>query len=653
MRSVPTSLAVAALLAAAPAALAQAPAADRPFGASFTWGYELNQDELPAYDPDRAAPPYPAARWYRIIDGILGAGGRNGLWYTGPSALPFPPLPLAPNEPVGWRNPRTLAAQHTRTGLSWDVAHEVWAARKALRTRGVTVLDPTVSRFAYTQRVSLVDPAYRRASLAEIRRIAPTVRGKPYVFAWTGSDEPLIRLPRGSAALGSRYARTMRAQVRGRYGQSPPVATARRTTAPAEGLRWLAYNRWAADRFFALKAEQAALIRRLAPGARVLPNDYGFIRGFVPWDYTRLSAFADLVEADPYVSYAEAVRPGRGRYNPGFGAKFMSDLTGARTRIVLQAFTYSGYTPEVADLYAWAGQALRAGATDITFFASGNPRFTDRPFWEGMQGLARNLRGTRLPAAPTDPATLVVYATASEGQGQPAGTGDDRYLASGDALYSLYGLMGELGHAAFSFDADARLRREPARLAAARTVWLPRADTLDRPFARQLADWVQAGGTLVVGDPDAFTRAQDGSSLADIRAELIGAGLGQPRPGRLVRMAPAALAAGLPADELYATVEAPQARAFGAVPDGAEVVARFADGAPAAIRRAVGRGRVVAFSVDLLRPQNLTDPMDLTRMVRDLHTWSGGGLSPAWDYTVPGAPEPARPPWEGAVAPVP
>ncbi len=622
-------------------------------GAVFHWGYELNQDELPSYDPDRARPPYPAARWYRIIDGILDEAGRNGLWFTGPSALPFPPLPLAPNEPVGWRNPRNFAAQHARTGLSWDVAHEVWAARKALRTRGVTVLDPTVSRFAYTQRVSLVDPAYRRAALAEIRRIAPTVRGKPYVFAWTGSDEPLIRLPRGAAAERSAYARTMRAQVRGRYGAPAPLAGARRTRSAAEGLKWLAYSRWSSDRFFTMKAEQAALIRRLAPGARVLPNNYGFIRGLVPWDYTRLTAFADLVEADPYVSFAEAVRPGRGRYNPGFGAKFMSDLTGVRTRIVVQAFTYSGYTPEVADLYAWSGQALRAGATDITFFASGNPRFTDRPFHSGMLRLARDLRGTRLPAPPTDPATLVVYATASEGQGQPAETGDDRYLASADALYSVHGLLGELGHGAFSFDADTRLQREPARLAAARTVWLPRADTLDRPFADGLAEWVRAGGTLVVGDPAAFTRTPDGGSLADVRAALIGAGLGQARPGRLVRMAPDALGAGRPADELYATVEAPQARAFDAVPEGASVIARFVDGAPAVIRRPVGRGQVVAFSVDLLRPQNLVDPMDLHRMVRTIHAWSGGGFSTAWDYTVPGSPEPARPPWEGAAAPLP
>ncbi len=651
MRTVPTLLGAAAALLAAgtPAALAQA--ADRPMGAVLHWGYELNQDELPSYDPDRARPPYPPARWYRIIDGILDEAGRNGLWFTGPSALPFPPLPLAPNEPVGWRNHANFAAQHRRTGLSWDVAHEVWAARRALRSPAVTVMDPTVSPFAYTQRVSLLDPVYRRTALAEIRRIVPTLRDRPYVFAYTGSDEPLVRLPRGAAAERSRYARAMRAQVR-RYGAPAPRATARRTTAPAEGLRWLAYNRWASDRFFAMKAEQAALIRRLDPGALVLPNNYGFIRGFVPWDYTRLSGFADLVEADPYVSYAEVLRPGRGRYNPGFGAKLMSDLTGKRTRIVLQAFTYAGYEPEVADLYAWAGQALRAGATDITMFASGNPRFTDRPFHRGMLDLSRNLRGTRLPAPPVDPATLVLYAMASEGQAQPDRTGDDRYLASGDALYTLYGLLGELGGAAFSFDADTRLQREPDRLAAARVVWLPRADTLDRAFAERLAEWVRAGGTLIVGDPKAFSRTPSGGTLADIRSALVGAGLGAPRSGRLVRVAPDAIAAGRPADELYMSVEAPEARAFDAVPEGAAVIARFVDGAPAVLRRPVGRGQVVAFSVDLLRPQNLTEPMDLARFVRDLHAWSGGSLSPAWSYTVPGSPEPERPPWEDAVSPL-
>ena len=71
-----------------------------------------------------------------------------------------------------------------------------------------------------------------------------------------------------------------------------------------------------------------------------------------------------------------------------------------------------------------------------------------------------------------------------------------RYRTSGDALYTTYSLLGELAGGAFSFDADTRLAAEPARLAAARTLWMPRGDTLDAAFADRLAAWVRAGGTL-------------------------------------------------------------------------------------------------------------------------------------------------------------
>lgn len=628
----------AVLLASAPPALA-----DRPMGSVSTWGHELNQDELPSYRPGRL--PVPPARWYRVVNRTLTDAGSNGLWFSGPSALPFPPLPLAPNEPTAWRNPRNFAAHYRRTGLRWDAAYEVWAARNALR-RGATVMDPRVSPTAYTQRASLLDPAYRTASLAEIRRIVPTLRGRPYVNLYQGSDEPMVRLPHGRKALASPYARMMDRGVR-RLGFPAPLATApRRSASSREGLRWLAYNRWASSRFFALKSEQARLIRRLDPKARVLPNDYGFIRGFVPWDYSRLGAFADEVEADPYVSLAENLRPGRGRYNPGFAAKFMSDITGVRTRVIVQGFTYSGYTPTTADLYTWGAQALRAGATDLSVYASGNPRVTAPAFYRGMLALARDLRGTRLPDPPVDPAVRVLYSTMSEGQGQPDGTGDDRYLASGDALYTVYSLLGEEGHAAFTFDSDQAMQRRPQRLASTRVLWLPRADTLDRRFADAVAAWVRAGGTLIVTDPDAFTRSPDGRSLAPVRDALIGAPLGGPRAGRTLRVPEGALGPGQPADELFVPVYAGTARGFAGVPAGATVLARFLDDAPAVLSRPVGAGRVIAFSAQIMQPQLLTDPIDAVTFVKALHHSYGGVEDhPAWTFRIAGDPEPERTPW--------
>lgn len=640
------AVAGAALLAAtlAPAAVA----ADRPMGHVFDWGHELNQEEHPRWNP-RTAPLFRPAQWYRTIDGILRAAGDSGMWFSGFAALPFD-IPVHPKEPAAWRSPSNFARQFRRTGLSWDVNVEARAAKIALKKKWAVVANAQTK--APTRRLSLLDPGYRRAALAEIRRIVPRHANLPYVHAYTGSDEPIVVLPRGTKARASPYARRMRAEVRARYGQEPPRADARPTRSAAEGLRWLAYSRYAGDRFFAMKEEQARLVKRLDPGAVVVPNDYGFIDGFMPWDYTRLGTFADIVEADPYVSYAEAVTPGRGRYNPGFGAKLLADLTGKPVRIVVQAFEYARYRPVPADLDVWTGQALRAGATHISFYALGNPRFTNRRLYDRTLDIARRLRHTRLPAPPSDPATLVVYATASEGQGQPQRGGDARYRTSGDALYTTYALLGELSKGAFSFDADTRLLAEPARLAAAHTVWLPRADTLDRAFAERLRAWVRAGGTLVVTDPDAFTRAPDGSSLGAVRTALVGAPLGRVREGGMLLVDESSLAPGLPADVLAVPIDSPTRRAFAAIPAGARVIARFADDAPAVISRSVGRGRVIAFASDLMAPQSLDRPFDLVTFIAALQRATGGVLDhPAWSYRVPGSPAVARPPWQGSYDP--
>lgn len=636
------------LAASAAAPVAGAAQGERPAGSVTTWSHELNQNELPRWNPDRG-PLIAPRRWFRTVDGTLRRSGANGLWFGGVSALPFPPLPLSPKEPTGWRTPKRFARHHAQTGLKWDVAVEVWAARNALRKKTAVVSDPTTE--AYTRRLSLLDPGYRREALREIRRIVPTVRRQPYVNYYTGSDEPVAVLPRGTARdtpFGRRLARDFRRAT----GFTLPDPTAPRSRSAREGLRWLAWTRFSGNRFFAMKAEQAALIRRLDPGAVISPNDYGFIDGFIPWDYSRLAAFADIVEADPYVSYAERDRRGRGRYNPGFTAKLLSDTTGKRVRIVVQAFDYSRYVPQVGDLWTWAAQALRAGATDISFFASGNPRFTKPAFYQGMLDVARSLRGTTLPAPPVDPAHVVLYATAAEGQAQPHAKGGVRYRTTGDALYTTYSLLGELNHAAFRFETDTKVAGSAARLAGVRTLWLPRGDTLDRATADHIAQWVQRGGTLIVTDPGAFTRTPSGASLAPVRDLLVGAPLGPVRTGSILEVDPGVLAPGRPDDLLTVPVDGPRPRAFAAVPPGASVVARFIDGAPAVLARQVGAGRVLAFAADVMAPSALDDPSDLARFVRDIHLWAGGAVGhPAWGYRIPGDPAPARLPWPSAVEP--
>ena len=226
--------AAAAFGIAASAAVAAPATGDRPAGTASTWSHELNQNELPRWNPS-TAPVYAPRPWYRIVDGILRESGANGLWFSGPSALPFPPLPLSPKEPVGWRTPSRFAAQFRGTGLRWDVAVEVWAARRALQRRTATVSDPTADPTAYTRRLSLLDPGYRREALREIRRIVPRLAGAPYVNFYTGSDEPIALHPPRAGPAPRPSAGASRATSGGRpasrcptppRGPAPPTASA-------------------------------------------------------------------------------------------------------------------------------------------------------------------------------------------------------------------------------------------------------------------------------------------------------------------------------------------------------------------------------------------------------------------------------------------
>jgi hypothetical protein len=648
------ALVIAAATGALVAVPVAAPQADaRPMGHVFDWNHELNQEQHPRWKP-KGPLPIPRTKWLKLVNQILLTEGANNLWGSGFASLPFD-IPVSPREPSSWRNPANFLRLYKATGLSWDANVEARAAKEALcifprrpkacRPTGI-VFQPDTK--APTRRMSLLDPAYQRKALSEIRRIVPRLRNAPYVFAYNGSDEPLVVLPAGKAAK-TRLWRRQSAQIKRQFGWAPPAAGAKRTQSPIAGLRWLAYSRWTSTKFFAMKARQASLIRRLDPDARVVPNNYNMIDGFNPWDYTRLGSFADIVEVDPYVSYAERANPGRGRYNPGFGAKLMSDLAGKPVRVIVQAFPYARYTPGIADVETWTSQALRAGATHITFYAKGNPRFTNRKMYDGMLALASRLRGLQLPEAPVDPSTVVVYSLMSEGQGQPDKRGDARYRTSGDALYTTHSLLGELNGAPFVFDTDERLAAQRERLARAKVVWLPRGDTLSRPFAEALRDWVNAGGFLVVTDPTAFARTPGNRDLSDIGAALKGGRLGGEAGGVLL-MPKDALGTRTPPDLYTIPVADRRSWAFADVAPGSTVVATHLDQRPAAVLRPVGRGKVLSFAADPMTPGSLVEPMDLVPLVGMIQRMAGGATGhAAWAWRVPGTRDLS--PWEDAYRP--
>ena len=67
---------------------------------------------------------------------------------------------------------------------------------------------------------------------------------------------------------------------------------------------------------------------------------------------------------------------------------FIRDLTGKPVRIVAQAFHYAGYQMTPDDLREWVSQALRCGASAITYYEMDSPRWTDPPRWQMMLHLS-------------------------------------------------------------------------------------------------------------------------------------------------------------------------------------------------------------------------------------------------------------------------
>ena len=272
-RPLPAVLTATALALTAAFGAAHAVAADRPAGRVSDWSHELNQEELPQWRLPTAPLRIGRRRGTRIIDGILTTAGDNGLDFSGVSALPFPPLPLSPKETIGWRTPSRFLAQYRRSGLSWDVAVEVWAARNALNTKRAVVSDPgtqglgaaTVpARSGLPRGGAARDPPHRpdRALASPTSTSTPAATSR----SWCCPHGKARRTP---------FGRRLAADFRRATGYALPDPNARRSTSVTERLRWLAWTRYSGRRFFAMKAEQAALIHRSTPTPWSTPTTTG------------------------------------------------------------------------------------------------------------------------------------------------------------------------------------------------------------------------------------------------------------------------------------------------------------------------------------------------------------------------------------------
>ena len=337
---------------------------------AVSWAHDLNPRGKQGFKSPELADE---ATWQKEALAIFKESREAGLG--------FMDLPGRLNGQEPWCTPEFHREQFRQYGVRYDVFSESSASTAAGLKRGAELLNATANDLGRKPSVSWVDPAYVEAQCAILRKLGAQLRGEPFVGYYYGKDEPTIHIPEGTPDRWGSYGRAMAKAVLEQYGFGRFAVPLPREPSfrddPDQPRRWIAYNRWMNDQFIASRCRLSQALHEADPGARYSPANYWFMSGFPPYDYSRLAACSDLMECDPYASSAERER-GRGVFNHGFGAKFMSDLTGKPVRIVAQAFHYAGYEMSPDDLREWVSQALRCGAAAIDVLRNGQPPL-DRP----------------------------------------------------------------------------------------------------------------------------------------------------------------------------------------------------------------------------------------------------------------------------------
>ena len=590
-----------------------------------SWAHDLNPKDKNGFKSEELKDN---TKWQRAALAIMKETGEAGMGFLD--------LPGRLDEKEPWRTAEFHREQFRKYGVRYDVFSEGSPSIAAGLKNGAELLNPAAKNLGGRPSVSWVDTKYVEAQEGLLRKLAKQLRGEPFVGYWYGKDEPTIHLPEGNPERWGEYGRMMAKEVRDRYGSGrfeAPRAQEKDFNDPKWPLRWIAYNRWMNDKFVESRGRLSRALHEADPGARYSPANYWFMSGFVPYDYSRLAAGSDLMELDPYASSAEQ-RRGRGVFNHGFGAKFMSDLTDKPVRIVVQAFDYAGYEMRPEDLREWVSQSLRGGASAIDYYEMDSPRWTQPARWKMMLHLSSvitRMNRIKLPQTADTAVLYTLYTHMSHGAS-----------TAGDQVYSVHALLGELAGSWFRFVSDAQLERGEKTLKGYKAVYLPLAKYMTPQATSIIEDYVRAGGVLICGDAEAFASDLAGNDSRAARERILGLKTRGPKSANKITFPSATW--GLPARatlplfdiKLWEETAPGRARSVEIIDRKAEVLAVYPDGSPAIVSHRLGKGCVITFAANPFAPQVAVDETLWPQAFKGLQKSLGCSVDqPIWRFVLP------------------
>ncbi|MBT3286996.1 MAG: hypothetical protein HN380_06580 [Victivallales bacterium] len=417
-------------------------------------------------------------------------------------------------------------------------------------------------------------PEVRKAYLENVR--TTLAEYGDVVWAVTFGDEVIDHAESAGITLLADHAdaypfiKQVDAEVKAQYGGGTygmPQATS-----DSNACRWIAYRRWLTANLNEMLRELATVVRRTSPGTIVISDDPVAFHHAL--DYGGMHGHADLVTHQLY--------PRRDPNYPYFGylTKTIADLSGIDEIWPCPHVEEYGTSYRPEEVLEQLSQVVRNGGTGYHLYLADtvgkrkgtkclmNEYHGARDRWQVITAVLAELRKTRKLRFP-QPDCAILYASDSVAA-MPGRTVSEK-------LPCQYTFLGPVARSWFSFVDEFRIERSPDALQPFRAVYLPDGMYMRKSTAQALRAYVQGGGVLVVTDPNAFSHYSDGSSAVALRQELCGVNRG----GTVRRRHLVFEGTQLPLVGAAYTVE---------IRPGAEVHARFDDGAPAIVQNSVGKG---------------------------------------------------------------
>lgn len=386
----------------------------------------------------------------------------------------------------------------------------------------------------------------------------------------------------------------------------------------------IAFWRWWNDRFAAYCQAYAQRCRQQLPGVPFQVFNRNTCAGTDPIDVALCGNDDYIISSDPYPTSSRSYfGMARALYHTGFSVKLMRDLAPKATiNFYGQGFNYCGGTPKPADLREWASQGLKNGADYVQWYTVGSLAANPAVYNEALN-ITRQINDLPKLKLPKETKTGIFYSDF------------DRWGLNDGAAhsqYTVYAILGEHIKSNFRF-----VSKKDFNVADLKMLYIPRMRFTEPDLTAKLVKFVKDGGTIVVLDPDFLRFNIDGSAVAE-RAELVNAELvKKAAPGNTLLYGKAKLPLSKVSHINQKENGSIHAFDFARLPAGAKVLAKYNDGKPAIIERAVGKGKVIFSAVlPFGTSEAALAPVGWKQFMADRAQAVGEKMNlPIWDFVLP------------------